>query len=329
MKQLERNVTVNSMSEFNDKLSKSTITSFDLLAQINFFRLEENNKKELRHYDLLRIIRDEFEEEIRDKKISESVEIRQLPQGGSSKYPYFELSFEQAKQVLIRESKFVRKAMIQYIDNLENELRRALQPQSKLPSYAEALRELADKVEENEQLRIECNNEKERSSRLCGNNIAIAKRYCETIDQLETSLGCYKDELEYKEKEISNLEKIAYYESSELDKKVQELTLQNIKYKEKLSKLEGGSTALDLSQYRETYATIPEVTRALPCWRGDGKINPSDLKLASEKMRLRFIKVVNEYGKTKNTINSYHKDVWMNVYGIDINFFAKTGGVEF
>lgn len=41
---------------------KDTITSLELLEQINIFRREEGNKSELLHKNLLAIIRDEFEE---------------------------------------------------------------------------------------------------------------------------------------------------------------------------------------------------------------------------------------------------------------------------
>lgn len=43
---------------------KNTVTSLELVEQINFFREQEGNKTELGHNDLLKIIRDEFEEEI-------------------------------------------------------------------------------------------------------------------------------------------------------------------------------------------------------------------------------------------------------------------------
>lgn len=43
---------------------KDTITSLELLEQINIFRREEGNRATLQHYDLLKVIRDEFEEEI-------------------------------------------------------------------------------------------------------------------------------------------------------------------------------------------------------------------------------------------------------------------------
>lgn len=41
---------------------KNTVTSLELVEQINFFREQEGNKTELGHNDLLKIIRDEFEE---------------------------------------------------------------------------------------------------------------------------------------------------------------------------------------------------------------------------------------------------------------------------
>ena len=60
----------------------------------------------LRHDTLLEIIRDEFEEEIGLQKLLETHYVH--PQN-KQQYPMFVLTISQAKQVLLRESKFVRK----------------------------------------------------------------------------------------------------------------------------------------------------------------------------------------------------------------------------
>lgn len=130
--------------------TQDKITSLELLKQINLFRGQEGNRVELKHNDLLKVIRDEFEEEIGMGKISHTP--YKHPQNGQ-KYPMFELTLSQAKQVLVRESKFVRKAVISYIDKLENAI---MNNQPKLPqTYKEALKELLVQVEENERLQIE------------------------------------------------------------------------------------------------------------------------------------------------------------------------------
>lgn len=116
--------------------NKETITSLELVKQINIFREEEYNYKiqnglelgkveerngcftELRHDTLLSIIRDEFEEEIAAQKILGST----YKDNSGKDSPMFELTLEQAKQVLIRESKYVRKAILQYINKLENKI---------------------------------------------------------------------------------------------------------------------------------------------------------------------------------------------------------------
>lgn len=128
---------------------KNQITSLELVEQINIFRQQEGNRTELGHNDLLKIIRDEFEEEIGMGKISQT--LYEHPQN-KQKYPMFILTYNQAKQILVRESKFVRKAVIEYIEKLEQQL----QNQHKIPaSYPEALRLYADEVEKNEKLALE------------------------------------------------------------------------------------------------------------------------------------------------------------------------------
>jgi hypothetical protein len=98
--------------------NKNTISSLELVEQINIFR-KEDGKKELGHNDLLKVIRDEFEDEISLGKISHTPYLHN--QNGQT-YPKFDLTLSQAKQVLVRESKTVRKAVIAYIEKLEQEL---------------------------------------------------------------------------------------------------------------------------------------------------------------------------------------------------------------
>lgn len=102
----------------NELKNKNEITSLELVEQINIFRKQEGNRAELGHNDLLKIIRDEFEEEISLGKISQST----YKTDRGKEYPMFILTLNQAKQVLMRESKFVRKAVIEYIEKLEEQL---------------------------------------------------------------------------------------------------------------------------------------------------------------------------------------------------------------
>lgn len=97
---------------------KNTITSIELVEQINLFRSQETKYSELRHDTLRNIIKDEFEDEILSQNILE----KSVSSNGGRPLKVFELSFSQAKQVLMRESKFVRKAVVKYIEDLENKL---------------------------------------------------------------------------------------------------------------------------------------------------------------------------------------------------------------
>lgn len=101
---------------------KNSITSLELVEQINIFRKKENRKTVLLHKDLLKIIRDEFEEELQKGKISPLFYEAKIGNGGKKKQPMISLTLSQAKQVLVRESKFVRRAIIQYIEKLEQTL---------------------------------------------------------------------------------------------------------------------------------------------------------------------------------------------------------------
>lgn len=93
------------------------ISSLEVLKEINMWREKESKKNELRHDTLLGIIRDEFEEEISLQEILESKYINR-----GKEYPCFNLTVNQAKQILVRESKFVRKAVIKRLEKLEKSL---------------------------------------------------------------------------------------------------------------------------------------------------------------------------------------------------------------
>ena len=120
---------------------KDTMTSLELLKEINEFRrfeyeyklenglklsaveLRNGRPKELLHYNLLATIRDEFEEEINALKIKS---VDYIDDKGE-KRPMFILNFNQCRQIMARESKFVRKGLFEYITKLEKqneELRR-------------------------------------------------------------------------------------------------------------------------------------------------------------------------------------------------------------
>ena len=136
------------MKELMTKENKETITSLELVEQINLFRSKENNRAELQHRDLLKVIRDEFSEEINEGKISPVT----YKDRKNEDRPMYVLTFSQAKQVLVRESKVVRKAVIRYLEELEKQIEIRKQ-QYKLPqNYVEALRELLIQVETNEEL---------------------------------------------------------------------------------------------------------------------------------------------------------------------------------
>lgn len=131
----------------NKLINKDNITTLELLKQINIFREQEGNRAELQHYDLLKVVRDEFSEEIDDGKIS-SISYKDSM---NREKPMYILTLNQAKQILVRESKFVRKAMIHYIEELEKQL----QNRFKVPTtFKEALQLALEQQERIEALEL-------------------------------------------------------------------------------------------------------------------------------------------------------------------------------
>lgn len=94
-------------------------SSLYLVEQINIFRNEEGNRAKIRHSDLLRKIEKEFEEEITERNIS--VSYYKDKSGKQSKY--YDLDYKQSVQILVSESKVVRKAVIRRLEELEAALK--------------------------------------------------------------------------------------------------------------------------------------------------------------------------------------------------------------
>lgn len=137
-------------------LSKESINSKELLKQINIFREMEYKEREannqlteaekkrghytkLRHDNLLRTIRDEFNIKIDllnfEEMLKEKAQKNILPiyvdgifiSTYKDKYDreqiMFILTIDQAKQVLLRESRLVRRKVIEYLNLLEKRIR--------------------------------------------------------------------------------------------------------------------------------------------------------------------------------------------------------------
>ena len=141
----------------NELMDKNDMTSLELLEQINLFRKEEYKEKlknntlteaekekgkftELLHKSLLDIIRDEFSEEINERKIL-PVEYKDKK---GEKRPMFILTLNQAKQVLMRESKYVRRAVIQYIEKLEQYIKELPEKEKVLMGFEKTVEAIAD-----------------------------------------------------------------------------------------------------------------------------------------------------------------------------------------
>ena len=137
-------------------LSKESINSKELLKQINIFREMEYKEREasntltkaqkkrghyieLRHDNLLRTIKDEFNlkidllnfEETLKKIVKQKNEpiyvdgifVSTYIDKWNRQQPMFILTIDQAKQVLLRESRIVRSKVIEYLNLLEKRIR--------------------------------------------------------------------------------------------------------------------------------------------------------------------------------------------------------------
>lgn len=101
----------------SDIHNKTEWTSIELVDVINHFRAIDGKKNNLLHKNLMAVIREEFSEEINELNFSP---VSYQDKKGEFR-PMYNLTSSQAKQVLVRESKAVRRAVIQMLEYLENE----------------------------------------------------------------------------------------------------------------------------------------------------------------------------------------------------------------
>ena len=131
------------LTNFNSEVKYS---SRYLVEQINIFRKEEGNATELLHKNFLAKIENEFEEEISRLNILPSSYLA----GNGKQEKCYELNFEQSLQILMSESKTVRKRCVEVMKTQQ----KAIAPQT----YKQALLALIAVEEEKEQLALQVDN---------------------------------------------------------------------------------------------------------------------------------------------------------------------------
>lgn len=134
------------LTNFN---SEQIYSSLFLVEQINVFRKEEGNEIVLLHKSLLSKIEKEFDEEIAGQNILPSSYLA----GNGKQEKCYELTFEQSLQILMSESKTVRKRVIEVLKEQQKQL---MEAKPKLPvTYKDALKQLVAEIEEKEKLQEE------------------------------------------------------------------------------------------------------------------------------------------------------------------------------
>ena len=96
--------------------NKTEWTSVELVDVINHFRTLDGKKNKLLHKNLLALIQDEFSEEINGLNFQP---VNFYTDKKGEQRPMYKLSNSQAKQILVRESKAVRRAVIKLLEYLE------------------------------------------------------------------------------------------------------------------------------------------------------------------------------------------------------------------
>jgi anti-repressor protein len=131
--------------------SEKKYTSLYLVEQINLFRSQESERSVLLHKNLLVKIETEFFDEIAELKFQPS----SYKDSSGKECKCYELNYEQSLQILMSESKVVRKGVIEVLKAQQNEINKL---KSQLPDFtnpALMAREWATQYETIEKQKLE------------------------------------------------------------------------------------------------------------------------------------------------------------------------------
>ena len=134
------------MNELMNMNSEQKNSSVYLVEQINLFRKEEG-KSDLRHSDFITKIELEFEEEIGERNIS----LTSYLDKSNRQSKCYDLNFEQSLQLLMSESKTVRKQVVQVLKSQHEQINKIQVP----TTFKEALLLAVEQQEKIEQLELE------------------------------------------------------------------------------------------------------------------------------------------------------------------------------
>ena len=112
------------MNLTTSKNQTQRFSSLYLVEQINLFRKQEEGKSMLAHSDFLKSIQNEFEEELHEGNISVSQYSQKMPTGGIKFVKMYELNFEESLQMLMKESKIVRKQVVKILKEQEIQIQK-------------------------------------------------------------------------------------------------------------------------------------------------------------------------------------------------------------
>lgn len=133
----------NAMSLFNDNEETAMMNSLELRDLVNEARVA-NGERNVRNTSFLMRVEDELSDQL------PVAHYMQPPMGGTPQR-YYDLTHDQCMLVGMRESKAVRRSVLEMLKAMEKQIQKPQLPQT----YAGALRELADQTELNEELKQE------------------------------------------------------------------------------------------------------------------------------------------------------------------------------
>jgi hypothetical protein len=153
----------NIMNQLVNFEQEKTFSSLYLVEQINLFRDQEENRAKLKHYSLMEKIEREFDDEI----AAQNILVSSYKDQSGKESKCYELDFEQSLQLLMSESKTVRKQVVKVLKVQQDEINK-LKAANAPKTFSEALRMLADSEDakllaehNSEELKIELDKSKE------------------------------------------------------------------------------------------------------------------------------------------------------------------------
>ena len=166
-----------------------------MVEQINLFRSQEGNKKEVRHSDLLAKIEKRFSAKINERKIS----LVESPDSKGEMRKMYELPFEYCLRILMDESETVQDRCVEVMKEQQREIERLQKPKTQIEILLGSVQMLAEQEQRLSSVEFRLN-QIEQNKQLALNELSYIERSTNEVPEIGIRLKINQIVRSYSEK---------------------------------------------------------------------------------------------------------------------------------